>query len=280
MIIAIDSSNEDLAGAIVYWRLTGDVNGDDLNNALTDAGLAPEHRLPLPTPRRALRRTLKECAKGSVFMRAGKGKDGGLYLVEQITTDEGPRFDVILDARLTIGGTPKFSNEDMSEMLTERFWHHVFHVASTDISSWLIDQARECDALSLRDTGGVYFVPRHAIDEWRKRADALHSASDCTVHLVPAMNSEEALDAVLEALIEECVQFSEQLDADLTDGELGSRALRSRADQAMSYLDKVARFEKLLGAAAEGKLDELRKQIEDQKANAVSAALTIESEGE
>jgi hypothetical protein len=281
MIIAIDSKNEDLAGAIVYWRLSADTNGDDLNNALAAAGIEPEHRLPLPTPRSALRRAVKEHTGGSLFMRAGR-KAGGLYLVRQHSGDDGPEFEVVLEARLNLAGQPKFpmhAEQYDPDQLTDRYWHHIFHVGTSDVSSWLISQARHCDALSLRETGGIYFVPRHSIDAWRRRADALMEASECSVYMVPAMNSEEALDAVLQSLLDECVSFTEQLDADLTDGDLGARALRTRSEQAVEFLDKLDRYGKLLGAAADGKLDALREQIEEQQANAIAAALTAEEDG-
>jgi hypothetical protein len=280
MIIAIDSGNEDLAGAIVYWRLSADTNGDDLNNALTDHGVAPEHHVRMPSPRAALHRAVKEFAKGPVFMRAGR-KAGGLYLVEQVTGDEGPEFEVVLEARLNLAGQPQFSKHEdrySESELNARYWHHVFHLGTSDISSWLIEQAGLCDALSLRDTGGVYFVPRHSLDAWRARTDALDAVSHCRVHLVPAMNSNEAFDAVLQSLLDECVAFTTQLDDDLTCGDLGARALRNRSEQAVTFLDKLDRYGKLLGAAAEGKLDVLREQIEEQKANAIAAALTAEEE--
>lgn len=283
MIIAIDSSNEDLAGAIGYWRLSTDVpiNGDDLNNTLRDEGVEPEHYLKMPSPRAALRRTLREHAKGRVFMRAGKGDDGGLYLIRQDTTDSGPEFTVVLEARLSIAGQPQFPQADAeydTAALEDRYWHHMFHASTGDVSSWLISEVLHCDALSLRDTGGVYFIPRHALDTWRRRVAALESVSACRVHMVPAMNSEEAFDAVLTSLLEECVSFTEQLDADLTDGELGARALRHRSEQAVAFLEKLDRYSALLGAAAEGKLDDLRAQIEEQQANAIAAALTIDEE--
>lgn len=285
MLIAIDSNNEDLAGAIVYWRLSGAVNGEDLNAALTERGL-DDHTLGLPTPKRALRRTLQEYARGEVFLRAGKGKDGGLYLVRQSVADtagEEPEFDVWVRGHLNVAGQPKITitgdttaAEDMAASIVDRYWHHVFYVGTTDISAWLIKQAAVCDALSLRDTGGVYFIPRHAIDEWRRRADALHEQTACRVYMIPAMRTEEALDAVLQSMIDECEAFAAAFDQEIAAGELGKRALEERAERAKTFLAKLARYEKLLGGAAEGKLDAIRASIEAQQVAAITAALTME----
>lgn len=281
-IIAIDSGNTDLAGAIVYWRLSGDVNGDDLNNALKAAGLS-DHVLPLPTPRRALRRTMQEAAYGGLFMRAGREGDGGLYLVKQRNGDDGPEFVVQLEARLSTVGVPSFETrnyedgntfpeaDETAREMTNRFWHHVFHVSASDISSWLIKQAAECDALSLRDSGGVYFVPRHSLDAWKQRAEALHEQTACKVYMIPSLHSDDAVDAVLQSLIDECTSFTKSLQAELEDenNELGQRALEGRADKAKALLDKLGRYEGLLGKS----LDGIREQIVEQQTNAIQAAL-------
>jgi hypothetical protein len=288
MYIAIDSSNDDLVGAITYWRLTGDVNGDDLNNALRGTGLSDESLLKLTTPRRALRRTLQEHARGNVFMRAGKS-GGGLYLVQQSQGDDGPVFDAMVEARLNLAGIPAFTispdyapghtdqeDEDIEAKLRERFWHHIWHVAAADISSWLIDQARQCDGVTLRESGGVYFVPRDRLDEWQQRVEALHAETACHVYMVPAMDSQQALDAVVAALIAEATAFSGSLQTDLDSGDLGERALKSRADQAKAHLEKLARYEQLLGAVAAQRLTALRDGIMEQQTNAIAAALSVE----
>lgn len=283
-IIAIDSNNEHLAGAVVYWRLAGDVNGDDLNNALASNGLQ-DHTVRLPTPKRAMRRAMQELATGLVFLRAGKNGDGGLYLVKQVPGEDGPEFHVWIEARLGLGEVPEFTVAQHPALtepvpwavdldaLTSRFWHHVFHVAATDISTWLITQAVECDALSMRDSGGVYFVPRHALDNWRKRADCLQEETTCKVYLVPALDSDEAVEAVMQALIDECTEFTNTLQTDLEVGELGERALETRGDRAKELLAKLSRYEALLGMS----LDGVRTQLEEQQTNAIQAALTVVS---
>lgn len=284
MIIAIESGNEALAGAIVYWRLTGDIDASELNNSLEIHGLE-EETIPLPTPRSALRRTLKELCGPDRFLRAGRDGTGNLYLVRQVNTPGGPEFIPLLTANLNGVGQPVFiaSYDDAEGVgpfveddgpqncveLEARFWHHVFHVEATDVSSWLIEQARKCDAVPMRQTGGIYFVPRHQIDAWRKRSDALNNATACSVRLVPAVHSDDAVDAVLESLIAECTSFTDALDQDISAGNLGHRALEGRGAKAGDLLKKLGRYEKLLGVT----LDEIREQIEEQQANAVQAAL-------
>lgn len=286
MLIAIKSDNEDIAGAIVYWRLSGDINGDDLNNALSDVGLE-QHHVSLPGPRRALRRAMQEFATGEVFLRAGKQGDGGLYLVRQVPGEDGPEFKVWVEARLSTAGVPTFECRDFSditfpeandiaEQLTSRFWHHVFHLEAADVSSWLIDQARECDALSLRDSGGVYFIPRHKVDAWGLRVDILSTETNCQVYMIPALHSDDAVGAVMQALVDECTTFTKQMQDDIASECLGVRALQNKATRAKSLLSKLTRYEDLLGT----KLTEVRDQIVEQETNAIQAALSAGGDDE
>lgn len=230
---------------------------------------------------------MQDLATGPVFMRSGKQGDGGLYLVRQEPGESGPEFKVLVRAHLSTGGLPDFDvdrefngvetcdEHSVQSHLVERFWHYIENIASTDVSSWLIAQAHECDALSMRDTGGIYFIPRDNLDDWRKRIDALHEHTNCRVHLVPAMNAREALDAVLQSLLDECSAFTDALGNDIVDENLGARALQNRAEQAKEFLGKLDRYANLLGPIAEGRLAQLRDQIETQQHNAVEAALSM-----
>lgn len=270
MFIALPKENENIAGAIVYWRLSGEVNGTDFKTALIEQGLE-DHLLNMPSPHRALRRAMQEYASGSLFIRKHKGAN---VLFRQEDNDGTAECQVIAEARLTVGGQPKIAvkraiTPDLEKDLTSRYWHHVFHATTTDISSWLIGQAAACDALSLRESGGIYFVPRHKITEWEARVAAVHTTTDCKIHNIPAMRCEDAIDTIFEALTDECETLTNQVQEDVDSEELGERALRTRVGQAKTMLEKLSRYEGLLG----GRIDSIREQVEEQQANAVQAAL-------
>lgn len=285
-LIALTSDNEDIAGAIVYWRLSGEVDGSTFNEALTSEGLEEQH-IALTSPRKAIRRAMKDHAHNDLFLRSHKG---GLFLVQQDgETASDVDFNVKVKAHLTVAGSiPKLTVYDddgddaeptaedlaLKQTINERFWHHVDHVTATDISSWLIAQAAECDAVSLRDTGGVYFIPRHTLTEWVQRVGIVHRNTACRVEQIPSLNSEDAVSAVLASIEDECNAFTDQLQADIEGDELGERALSGRADKAKRMIDKLGRYEGLLG----DKLDLIRAQMFEQQANAVSAALAAGAE--
>jgi hypothetical protein len=272
-IIATDT-NDHAAGTITYWRLssTDQIQAQDLSDALARKDADDNAPRP-PSPKTALRRAVAAQATGGKrFVRKGVNS---ILLVEQ----DGDDFEVILTATVNVVGQPEVDatdsvNDLMAATVKQDYWQHLDQLSSTDISSWLIREAVECDAISLRDTGGVYFVPSHKLDRWEQICDALHEVSSCRVHRIPAMSTDDAVESILTALTEECKTFSEEMDAALGDSDLGARAMRGRADKADKMLAKLTRYEALLG----DKMSDIAAQIQEQQANAIMVALTKEGE--
>lgn len=267
-LIATNDTNM-AAGYIAYWRLSSDsINGSQLLNALARRDI-DENAPGMPTPRVALRRAMQKQAGGSLFVR--KGPNGSILLVEQ----DGDEFETFANAELNIGGQPVVTcpgSAALEEDVRDQYWAELDTLASTDISSWLIREAAACDALSLRDTGGVYFIPAHKMERWEKLCAALHETTKCRVHNIPAMHTDNAVGAILDALTEECAQFSQEMDAAMGDETLGARALRGRANKADAMIAKLQRYEDILG----DKMSKISDQIQEQSANAIMLALTKE----
>lgn len=275
-LIATDS-NDHAAGAITYWRLssTDNIEAQALADRLAAKDVDQNAPRP-PSPKTALRRAvMTQATGGKRFVR--KGVDS-ILLVEQ----NGDDFDVILSASLNLVNQPVIVGEQASTeeplfesaMITQEYWKQTELLSSTDVSSWLIREAANCDAISLRDTGGVYFVPKHCLERWETICSVLHEVSSCRVHRIPAMSTDDAVESILTALTEECETFSAEMDAALSDSDLGARAMRSRADKADKMLAKLQRYEALLG----DKMADIAAQIQDQQANAIMVALTKEGE--
>lgn len=283
-IIAVESSNQDLAGAITYWRGLADAPANAFNETLDEHGLA-EHHISMPSVRAAMHRALSDFTGPTRFVRVGRGGDRNVYLVDQEKGDSGkPEFVVHIRAEIGARGLPEFFEVDDAgeefvsatcSRIDKRFWDYFTNVQPSDISGWLIQQARLCDAVPLRPAGGVYFVPRAQLDLWRRRVDAL-AKMDCAVDLIPALKTDEAVNAIMEAFINECTSFTETLTTELTEGNLGEVALQNRGEAANALLEKLARYEELLGI----RLEQMREQITEQQTNAIAAALSAQAKQE
>ncbi len=279
--IAIEEENQNLAGVITYFSLTSGVEGDLLNQALSDAGFRESTHIGLPTPRKALTRTLEAASGHNIFRRNSRDGSPGSYLVRQEPNEEDglPNFTVLVRALVNSTGNPEFSPVDdegkgMAEEMRKDFWTHISDVTSTDISSWLIHEAYKLDAIALRDHGGVYFIPRDFVGAWKKLVKVLEEQTVCRVHMIPSMKAEDTLDAIVDSLIDQAERFTEKLEEDLSNDELGERALEGRGRESQGWLEKVARYEQLLGGVASRKLEKIKEELELQKFNAIQLALS------
>jgi hypothetical protein len=145
---------------------------------------------------------------------------------------------------------------------------------TTDISGWLADTLMTAaKAVSLRDTGGIYFIPREYVDLYTRYTEAIAGVSAHRFFLVPALRSDEAIEAVLDALCREAEQATLTVETELDNESLGKRALGTRMDAAEAMLEKVRTYENLLGRG----LGQLVKRIEGLKAGITVALLSREA---
>jgi hypothetical protein len=126
--------------------------------------------------------------------------------------------------------------------------------------------------ISLRPTGGVYWLPEQAIDVWNQVADAIEiSGPGNNIYGFRTAFDEESAATILDALtrnvMEEVERMAEEVaDADL---DLGKRAMTTKLARAKMLKNRVAHYGKMLGtvaAEASKKMDkelaELTEEIE------------------
>lgn len=259
-ILAVDESNADVAGAISYWRLEGATDLQALTDAWVAAGL-PRKQLPQPVSEktalgrafRTLSRRIDDTRQWNTF-RAPSGH----WVLLEIAAD--PQGNVTT----TQIGKARHTVKDGIQIEADPFVSRTLHaaisaeqqaLATTDVSGWLVDLAEKHSGVSMRDSGGVYFVPRHHMDFWRRAASVVESLAGCNhrVFRIPALRSAEAVEAILEAVVTEANRVAATLLADLTsedtDNTPGDRGLATRAVQASAMLDKITSYEKLTGRA-------------------------------
>lgn len=146
---------------------------------------------------------------------------------------------------------------------------------TTDIAPWLVRMlTHRCDALVLRDQGGVYYVPPSTSDKWDAIVAAVRSASEHRVFRVPALASKDVLEAVLDAVEREAREEAESMANELSKATgagkgVSERVGKSRMEKCDAVEAKVARYEELLGT----KLDAIRERLGDLRANLTTAML-------
>lgn len=287
-VVAVDQ-HVPTAGAIVWWRLRGSVDYEALSLAWDSIG---ETRSLLPAPcteTTSLRRAVGEIrAKRTLVRPLGKG-NGFAIVREKVTKNEAELEHEVL-AKVTLDGIGRLdftrvcghvpgSSVELDRMesdIRSSFKRHLSALESEDISSWLVWLMPRVDAVSLRQSGGVYFIPAQQTDRFAKIVSAIRSVSDHVVNRVPAMRSDDAVAAILDALEQEATAEAASMEAEVEAMKLGERGFSNRIDHCDAVETKVTRYEELLGK----KLDSLRIRLQSLRASLTMAVMKTRSNTE
>jgi hypothetical protein len=272
-LIATEASTA--AGAIVWWRLVGEMDLDMLRAAWAAEGL-PEAWLPdYPSATVALRRAVSEQTGPRRLLRAHKG---ALVLVDEYERADDLGHETILRVELNLVGRPSFSKvlpglSHVAHTIESDFNRLSTHLIHSDISPWLCRIMERVDAVALRETGGIYFVPRFRMPVWEAVVRAVRRCGAHVVSSVPAMQTREAVAAVLDALAQEAAGEVAAIEKDIAEG-LGARGLKNRVKATEAVERKLAAYEGLLGE----KLEALRSTLEATRGNIAIAIIQAEAD--
>ena len=265
LIAVRDNEAGDNVGAICFWTMSGTIRHERLVDALSEAGSAfkaPDE----PSNVVALHRAVNEVARvtgGEAHQR----KRGSWAIVGKVREAENElRYPVQITASLE-GDTIVTD----SQQVRDAFDVARYQIAPQDISSWLCKCLDKLGAVSLRDSGGFYFVPNDKTADWARVTTAIKHASSHTIHSVPAMRSAEAVDAILGAITSATQAACDKISTDIQGEGLGRRALETRQRETAEILARVEKYEELLGL----KLDALREATANVRAGVATAMLAL-----
>lgn len=271
-------------GLISYWRLSGSISLELLAQAWKKLSLDSKLLPKPPGDEVALGRAVRDQASKRRLVRP-LSKHGAWAIVDEtvvgdqldyttilgiVYTENGPRYDrYALDAQS--GG--------IAAIVAADYARHRSELSPVDISSWLIKLAGSNNAVTLRDTGGIYFVPRTNVPFWRSVVSAVESVSSHRVFKIPAMKNSEAIDAITEAVTAEATRLVATMEEELQqtgDDALGDRALVTRANACRALLAKVQSYEELLGV----QMSKVVERVEGLQGSIAAAALLVGAEGD
>lgn len=268
------------AGCVSYWRLSGAVDLGKLRSAWQDAGLDSQLLPASPSPETALRRSVSDLRAKRRLVRP-LARRGAWAIVDERVDKGTNTIDWHVTCRVTLAGgrvVIEPATHDLYDKVHTGYRQHLAELAPEDVSAWLVSLASREKAAALRDTGGVYFVPRPSMDFWRRATDAIRAASNHKIFRIPAMKNAEAVEAILDAVTEEAGRETAIMEAELLetgDDALGLRAIDTRSARCAEVLEKVAAYEELLGV----KMDTVRQRVEDLRAGLAAAALMASAGG-
>lgn len=274
-LVAVTDMHKDAAGAVVWWRLQNAIDFERLENDWAAAGHSPDLLPARTTPNAALKRAMKSLSTQRRLARPLAGHEGYALVDERAGSDD-VDYHTLCTAKIDAGGN-SLSVEpydfEHAAALQERYDCGLAEIPTHKIGSWISDLVHHCRAVALRSTGGIYFIPRDHVAQLRAWADTLMGASDCVVFEMPALKSDEAVAAILDAVSREC---DEELDAihEEIAGDLGKSALKTREKRCETLREKLGAYAGILGPA----LDAINTKLDDTKADVVEAILLAEAE--
>jgi hypothetical protein len=202
----------------------------------------------------------------------------GWALVDE-RTEEGDnlQYQVCLTARIVADELRvEPADHPLADKLAAEYDHLLRVWDGGIVSSWMSEMTRNFHAVPLRERGGIYFIPKTDLPEYKRRIAVLNAVSDCRVYEIPAMHSDDAIEAILAAVLAQADGEIAEMDSELEADEIGVRAIRTRETRCESLMEHVQLYEGLLGR----NLDALKKRVDDLKAQLVQAALAKEAEAQ
>ena len=261
--LVVTPEAEKAAGCVTYWRASGTVSIEALSKAWAAAGLDVGLLRKAPEPAVAFRRAVMAQQRRHRLVRALKEAHTWVIVDEHVHKPvEGqpaqpPTYTKLCIVRCDFDGrnTVEVLDGDPSTVdaiqtcIRADFMQQQGLFDPGDITGWLVKMAYGKSAVTLRDSGGVYFIPRPAMEFWTKAADVVETVSHKThrVFRIPAMKNSEAVEAIVDAMTAEAEQIAKEVEDDIASGKLGGRALESRRGALEALLKKVGSYEELIG---------------------------------
>jgi len=288
-VVVVDATEG--TGAVVFWSFHGATPYVPLVMAWEDQNL-PERALMTPSsPAAALRaadmETRKHLPRG-YFVRSvdkltfvivreviGDDDDSATFSEEY---EPAAKVSVTLrdDGPPTLNirwpkGTNKQDNplRDYADRIISRYRTAVDEVSLHSMDIWIRKMMESLvHVVALGERGKPFYVPPSRMETWtRVKAAILEANPKHTFRQIPAMNSRDCIEAVLDACTREvdsvCNAIYDELDAD----SIGERALKTRVAVLDELVAKMASFESILGPL----VSTLNDSIEECKSAVVLA---------
>jgi len=193
-------------GDLLWWTLDdARITRSTLLAIWAEAGLAPNHLPEPPTPQKALRAAVREASVGHAdhLIRLGKEDDQELvFAVVQETRDGSGNVAHQQEARITLRHASPSSlisdapQHDIVRAVTSAYDQLVNTHLTDDIRRTLVRTLSSCAAVTLREHGGVYWVPAPYADTLRRLQIAVSKLGRSRLDIVPIYATPESQQAL------------------------------------------------------------------------------------
>ncbi len=266
-------------GDMLWWTLEdARIGRDRLEEVWQGAGLTASLLPEPPTPEKALRTAVREAQVGQQghLIRLGKEDDDEIVfaVVEELRDGSG-NVSYRQEARVALRRAAAASLEtdapdhDIVRTVRERFERLLTTHTPDDIRRALVKTLASCAAVTLREHGGVYWVPTPFADTLRRLQAAVAGIGASRIDIVPIHATPEAAkalgDAARSALEEDLAALSSEIEAFLQEPPDRVSTLTRRLATFGELRSKARLYHSVLQVKVsdlDAKLDELTRHVE------------------
>jgi hypothetical protein len=188
-------------GDLIWWSLAeARIDTTTLENIWAGARLAPEFLPEPPTAEKALKAAIREAATGQPdrLIRLGKEDEAEIVfaVVRETRHDDGSvtyqqETRIILDRRAE-SVSSDIPGHDLAPVIATRFTELRATHTPDDVRRAMMKTLDACAAVTLRDHGGVYWVPAPHAETVRRLQSAIEKIGSSRVYLLPVHASADA----------------------------------------------------------------------------------------
>ncbi len=209
-------------------------------------------------------------------------KADGYQVVDEERRSGGDNNDYSADFSAKVEEAPGYANGRVTVTkgiaqqwkLQELYDQAKATVGGNAVGKALVDIVQYLEGTTLREIGGVYWMPSSAKDKWFEVINAFQSAGEKNkVYMMQTVMDEQSCRAVTDAIVSEISSDVSKITEDLVSGSLGDKALEARKARALMLHERVKQYEEILETSL-GQLHEVITVVE----MAASAAMATQDD--
>lgn len=267
------------AGFLCYWNLGQQTDPDILANGLGQLGLpklAPKPRTWLMSLKAALAEVF---GKQEEMIRPLKRKDDNGYTVVVETKGE-TRNDYAqhVNAKINESGDVIVTDGYADNVeLTSKAWHFRRVLPAASVSDLLVSLVAHLGGVTLKDNGGLYFIPESQYATWANVAMVVEAAATNgtanNISIVPLEMNASTLRDIKRSIVHEIETEAQAMKEEIAAGDLSDCVIKRRRAKASSLGDRIRQYEIILGEA----LTACHENI-DTVAQSLAVAVSVEED--
>lgn len=256
-IVAVTDEMKDAAGILVFWELSGLVAMEDFVEAIAADGWEPELAPVAPSMEVALGRAATSVlADKRMLLRPLSRRGSWEILREQVSLDVDDGEERVKHESLLRGSVQRSGSEvqiqitgdpDLKQAVLAKVGFYSSTLTASDVSNWMLAQANRLHAVGLRSRGGFYFIPRDRIEDWHRVVRVIRACSSHQVYEIPAMRTDEAVEAILASVRAEAASKMAELEAWLAGDVHSTRGYNASERAVVAVQAKLRHYAELLG---------------------------------